>query len=207
MPTDDVNTPEDESIGCDNLKAFIVSSGLTGDMNADAVAMVTGTCSLDNAPSDPNSCWVDDVSVDSAGNVLTTIPLPLGYSVIDWVAADGYGNLILSTRQKQLVYVAPVVVLNGITDLVLIETPGEGSFKVEGFVQQDGVTISFIGGETKRISDVDVSDMPRTGISCEPVPPSTIDIDIVTSVPSAEGVLYIYSYSYGYRYGCCNMPC
>ena len=81
----------EEEIGCDNLKAFIVSSGLGGSADADAVAMVTDTCSLDNAPSNPtNSCWVDSVSVDRDGNV-GTIPLPLGYSVIDWVAADGYG--------------------------------------------------------------------------------------------------------------------
>ena len=122
---------------CNNLKAFIVSSGLGGDANADAAAMVTDRCYPDNTSSNPNSCWVNDVSVDEDGNV-RTIPLPLGYNLIDWVATDSYGN-ITSTRQKQLIYVAPVVVLNGVTDLILLEvgSTGTGSF----IVQLDKVAI------------------------------------------------------------------
>ena len=77
---------------CNNLKAFIVSSGLGGSADADAASMVTDRCYPDNTSSNPNSCWVNDVSVDEDGNV-RTIPLPLGYNLIDWVAADEHGNL------------------------------------------------------------------------------------------------------------------
>ena len=82
----------EEKIGCDNLKAFIVSSGLGGSADADAVSMVTEICpdDPDDVSSIPSSCWIDDAFVD--GNV-RTIPLPLGYNLINWVAADRYGNL------------------------------------------------------------------------------------------------------------------
>ena len=98
--------------------------------------MVTGRCPLDGTPSNPSSCWVD-VSVDEDGNVRTTIPLPLGYNLIDWVAADRYGNLPRDNaiprqvrKETQLIYVAPTVVLNGVTDLILLEvgSTGTGSF-------------------------------------------------------------------------------
>ena len=85
---------------CNNLKAFIVSSGLTGDASDDAVSMVTEICpDSDDGPS-LNSCWIDDVSVDTDGNV-GAIPLQLGYNLIDWVATDSNGKLT-STRQKQV---------------------------------------------------------------------------------------------------------
>ena len=156
-----------ECIGdCSNLKAFIVSSGLTEDdpndsndgPDADPVAMATGTCSLDNALSNPNSCW-DDVSVDVANGNVGAIPLPLGYSVIHWVAADAWDNLILGTRKRQLVYVAPVVVFNGATVLVLrdSETTVGGTFKVEEIEQSGGDSISFIGATTRSISDVSMA--------------------------------------------------
>ena len=198
--TDDESTPEDESIGCANLKAFIVSSGLSGNASDDAVAMVTGICPDPDAdiPSVPNSCWVDDVSVDSDGNVQTMIPLQLGYNLIDWVAADTNGNLVLSTRQKQLVYVAPGVVLfNGTTDLVLPEgeTEGEGSFQVE-FVQPEDDsdvtmfdTITFIGPETRTISDNVSPTISFSSSSCD----STISVSSL--LLSAEGA-YKYKYAY-----------
>ena len=198
--TDDESTPEDESIGCANLKAFIVSSGLSGNASDDAVAMVTGICPDPDAdiPSVPNSCWVDDVSVDSDGNVLTEIPLQLGYNLIDWVAADTNGNLVLSTRQKQLVYVAPGVVLfNGTTDLVLPEgeTEGEGSFQVE-FVQPEDDsdvtmfdTIIFIGPETRTISDNVSPTISFSSSSCDSA------ISVSSLLLSAEGA-YKYKYTY-----------
>ena len=147
----------EEEIGCDNLKAFIVSSGLGGSADADAVSMVTGRCPLDGTPSNPSSCWVD-VSVDEDGNV-RTIPLPLGYNLIDWVAADKHGNLPRNNakpspqviKRTQLIYAAPVVVLNGVTDLILLEvgSTGTGSFIVQ--FGQGGDTISFIGGTSRSL--------------------------------------------------------
>ena len=197
--TDNESTPEDESIGCANLKAFIVSSGLDGDASDDAIAMVTGICPDPDAniSSVPNSCWVDDVSVDSDGNVQTMIPLRLGFNLIDWVATDTNGNLVLSTRQKQLVYVAPGVLLyNGITDLVLPEgeTEGEGFFQVEFVQPEDGSnfivfdSISFIGPETRTISD-NVSPTISFSSSCDSA------ISVSSASLSAEGV-YIYTYTY-----------
>ena len=107
---------------CDKLKAFIVSWGSAGDANTTAVATVTGVCPLDdNDSSDPSSCWVDDVSVDEDGNV-GTVPLQWGFNRVDWVAADDYGNLILSTMKTQYIYVAPALVLTGgATDFVVAE--------------------------------------------------------------------------------------
>ena len=106
---------------CDNLKAFIVSSGSVGDSAADAVAMVTGVCPLADS-STTSSCWVDDVVIDDDGNVQTRMPLQWGFNLIIWVAADPNGNLIPSTRQTQYIYVAPALVLTGgATDFVLAE--------------------------------------------------------------------------------------
>ena len=48
---------------CNNLKAFIVSSGLTGNADDNAVSMVTGIVLLIMLSSNPTSCWVDDVDV------------------------------------------------------------------------------------------------------------------------------------------------
>ena len=171
-----------EGADCNNLKAFIVSSGLGGDADANAVAMVTGICpDPDDVSSVPNlhSCWVDDVSVSEDGNV-GTIPLPLGYNLIDWVAADNNGNLVLSTSRTQLIYVAPTIVLDGITDLVLNGVAGtteEGRFRAR-FIPQDGDqdgdplsgnSISFIDG-TVRTVDAD-------NFRCEPEP-SASGIDV-----------------------------
>ena len=170
-----------EGADCNNLKAFIVS-GLGGDADANAVAMVTGICpDPDDVSSVPNlhSCWVDDVSVSEDGNV-GTIPLPLGYNLIDWVAADNNGNLVLSTSRTQLIYVAPTIVLDGITDLVLNGVAGtteEGRFRAR-FIPQDGDqdgdplsgnSISFIDG-TVRTVDAD-------NFRCEPEP-SASGIDV-----------------------------
>ena len=151
---DDANTPRDERNDCNYLKAFIVSSGLTGDMTVDPIAIVTDICTDPDSvdiSSIPNSCWVDNVSVDEDGNV-GPIPLQLGYSVIEWVAADAWDNLILGTREKQLVYVAPAVELDGAIDLDLSAATGTGKFRVQ-FVYQDGDSISFIG-TNRSISDV-----------------------------------------------------
>ena len=114
---------------CDNLKAFIVSSGSVGNDSANAGAMVTGICPFaDDDSSDPSSCWVDDVDVDvlvddngnDTGNRdVGTVPLQWGFNLINWVAADNNGNLILSTSQTQLVYVAPVVASTGTITFVV----------------------------------------------------------------------------------------
>ena len=174
-----------EGADCNNLKAFIVSSGLTGDSD-DAVAMVTGICpDPDDVSSVPNSCWVDDAFVD--GNV-RPIPLQLGYNLIDWVAADNNGNLILSTRQKQFIYVAPVVVLDGVTDLVLsgmAGTTGEGIFRAR-FLPQDGDqdgdplsgnSISFIDGTVRTIGELP-DEFDDNNASCTP-PEDESGIDII----------------------------
>ena len=179
---------------CNNLKAFIVSSGLVEDdpnddtdgADADAMAMVTDRCPPDHDSTSPNpiACWVDEVMVNEDGNM--EIRLQLGYNVIDWVAADDNGNLILSTRQKQLVYVAPVVVLlGGITDLVLPAGSPDitASFRVQ-FTQfrrgtQSGNSMSFIGGGTRTIPD-NVS--PTISFSS-----SSCDSAISVSSPSAKG--------------------
>ena len=175
-----------ERTACNNLKAFIVSSGLTGDFDDDAVAMVTGICpDPDDVSSVPNSCWVDDAFVD--GNV-RPIPLQLGYNLIDWVAADNNGNLILSTRQKQFIYVAPVVVLDGVTDLVLsgmAGTTGEGIFRAR-FLPQDGDqdgdplsgnSISFIDGTVRTIDELP-DEFDDNNASCNP-PEDESGIDII----------------------------
>ena len=190
-----------EGTACNNLKAFIVSSGLIEDddtddtdgADADAVAMVTDRCPPDVADAtspNPSACWVDEVMVNKDGNM--EIPLQLGYNVIDWVAADDNGNLILSTRQKQLVYVAPVVVLlNGITDLVLpAGSPGiTASFGVQ--FTQGTQSIRFIGGGTRTISG-NVS--PTITFSC--------DSAISVASPSAEG-RYTYTATDA---GTCSFP-
>ena len=182
---------------CDNLKAFIVSSGLDGNPIDDAVAMVTEICPDNpddvNDSSIPNSCWVDDVSVNADGNV-GTIPLQLGFNVIDWVATDTNGNLVLSTRQKQLVYVAPVVVLfNGITDLVLPaeQSTATGIFGVQFVQPKDRIsftifdTIIFMGPETRTIPT-----LSKDSFSCDLASASAITS---VSSPSDEGV-YTYTY-------------
>ena len=120
------------------------------------------------------------------------------------ISVSNNGN-ITSTRQKQLIYVAPVVVLNGITDLVLIEpetegamSTGEGSFKVEEFVQPDGDSISFIGVETRNISQVSIA---ASDISCNP--PGTMTIDVSPSDHHRDDAYTYTATGTGTR--CCNV--
>ena len=172
-----IYTQVDTGVNCDganckHLKAFIVSSGLGGDDSDDAIAMATDRCPLDGTPSNPSACWVYDIDVDEDGNdtkgkVKTRMPLQLGYNLIDWVVADAWGNPILSTRQKQLIYVAPTVELNFATVLVLPEgeTDITGSFRVQ--FAQGGGSIRFIG-EIRNIPTLSFDCTPAASVSVTP---------------------------------------
>ena len=181
---------------CDKLKAFILSSGSVGNAADTAVAMVTDRCPpdvTDATSPNPSECWVDAVSVDTDGNV-GTVPLQWGFNRIDWVAADDYGNLILSTMKTQYIYVAPVVVLTGGGTGRVLNEAGEISEVFDDlnvqFVQDpDGDNlVEFLDGAEEGIPTLALdSGLTNCDLTVDPNPSTiTVTVTVPSNMDSTE---------------------